>query len=154
MRHLSDTHFKDRMCNRIPDQEGLIYKCPQCNHIARDRQSFVRHYGIVHKMVVKYLNEMGIHSLYDEARNSSDPQSPATTPQPNTPQYQPARNSSTNLCSSKSSQFPTDSDTPVIPSTTTHRVYITVNSPQNSYSTAESYCSELWVTHASITSSN
>ena len=79
MRHLSDTHFKDRMCNGIPDQEGLIYKCPQCNHVARDRQSFVRHYGIVHKMVVKYLNEMGIHTLDDENVRSA-PQSPATTP--------------------------------------------------------------------------
>ena len=78
LRHLCDTHFKDRMCNGIPDQEGLIYKYPKCNHVARDRQSFVRHYGIVHKMVVKYLNEMGIHSLDDEHRNMSAPQSPAT----------------------------------------------------------------------------
>lgn len=59
MRHLSDTHFKDRMCDGITDQEGLIYKCPQCNHIARDRQSFVRHYGRVHKMVIKYLEWNG-----------------------------------------------------------------------------------------------
>ena len=85
LRHLADTHFKDRMCNGIPDQEGLIYKCPQCNHIARDRQSFVRHYGIVHKMVIKYLNEMGIHTLDDEHRNNSAPQSPAP---PRQPQYQ------------------------------------------------------------------
>ena len=76
LRHLCDTHFKDRMCNGIPDQEGLIYKCPQCNHVARDRQSFVRHYGIVHKMVVKYLNEMGLHCL-DEGPASA-PVSPAT----------------------------------------------------------------------------
>ena len=78
LRHLCDTHFKDRMCHGIPDQEGLIYKCPQCNHVARDRQGFVRHYGIVHRMVVKYLNEMGIHNLDDEHRTGSAPPSPAT----------------------------------------------------------------------------
>ena len=78
LRHLADTHFKDRMCNNMPDREGLVYQCPQCPQIARDRQSFVRHYGIVHKMVIKYLNEMGIHSLDDEKKA---PPSPAT-PQP------------------------------------------------------------------------
>lgn len=79
LRHLADTHFKDRMCNNMPDREGLVYQCPQCPQVARDRQSFVRHYGIVHKMVIKYLNEMGIHSLDDEGKSA--PQSPAT-PQP------------------------------------------------------------------------
>merc|ERR1719319_884861 len=75
LRHLSDTHFRDRICAGIPDHEGVIYKCPQCSHAARDRQAFVRHYGMVYKMVIKYLNEMGIHSL-DEDRKST-PASPA-----------------------------------------------------------------------------
>ena len=82
LRHLADTHFKDRMCNNMPDREGLVYQCPQCAHVARDRQSFVRHYGIVHRMVVKYLNEMGIHSLDDDgvvgnSSKGSAPPSPA-----------------------------------------------------------------------------
>jgi hypothetical protein len=82
LRHLADTHFKDRMCNNMPEREGLVYQCPQCAHVARDRQSFVRHYGIVHRMVVKYLNEMGIHSLDDEVgpmggKGASAPSSPA-----------------------------------------------------------------------------
>jgi hypothetical protein len=85
LRHLADTHFKDRMCNNMPDREGLVYQCPQCPHVARDRQAFVRHYGIVHHMVIKYLNEMGIHSLDSEgAGGSKAPQSPvvpAVTPQ-------------------------------------------------------------------------
>ena len=111
LRHLADTHFKDRMCNNMPDREGLVYHCPQCPQVARDRQSFVRHYGIVHKMVIKYLNEMGIHSLDDDKplqpssphpgyghndsfspRGYSEPiNSPSYySPQPQTPQRSPA----------------------------------------------------------------
>ena len=74
LRHLADTHFRDRMCNNMPDREGMVYQCPQCPQVARDRQSFVRHYGIVHRMVIKYLNEMGIHSLDDDK--------PAASPSP------------------------------------------------------------------------
>ena len=111
LRHLADTHFKDRMCNNMPDREGLVYQCPQCPQVARDRQSFVRHYGIVHKMVIKYLNEMGIHSLDDEKtmppssphpsyghndsfspRAYSEPMNSPSyySPQPQTPQRSPA----------------------------------------------------------------
>ena len=63
LRHLADCHFRERLCQGM--QSGELYKCPKCNHESKDKGGFVRHYGLVHKMVQKWLKEMGING-YDE----------------------------------------------------------------------------------------
>ena len=40
-----------------------MYKCPECKHTSKDKGGFVRHYGLVHKMVQLFLKEMGIHQF-------------------------------------------------------------------------------------------
>jgi hypothetical protein len=49
LRHLADCHFRERLCQGM--QQGEIYKCPECQHSSKDKGGFVRHYGLVHKMV-------------------------------------------------------------------------------------------------------
>ena len=33
------------------------FKCPRCNHVAKDLKSLIRHYGLNHKVVLAILNE-------------------------------------------------------------------------------------------------
>ena len=68
LRHLADCHFRERLCEGV--QTGEVYKCPQCAHESKDKGGFVRHYGLVHKMVQKWLKEMGIHGYDDESRKA------------------------------------------------------------------------------------
>ena len=58
LRHLADCHFRERLCRGLPP--GDVFKCPACNHESKDKGGFVRHYGLVHKMVQKWLLEQGI----------------------------------------------------------------------------------------------
>ncbi len=58
LRHLADCHFRERLCQGL--QQGDVFKCPACSHESKDKGGFVRHYGLVHKMVLKYAEEMGI----------------------------------------------------------------------------------------------
>lgn len=53
LRHLADCHYRERLCQGL--QQGDVYKCPSCNHESKDKGGFVRHYGLVHKMVQKWL---------------------------------------------------------------------------------------------------
>ena len=68
LRHLADCHFRERLCEGV--QTNDVYKCPQCAHESKDKGGFVRHYGLVHKMVQKWLKEMGIHGYDDESRKA------------------------------------------------------------------------------------
>ena len=68
LRHLADCHFRERLCQGM--QTGDVYKCSRCNHESKDKGGFVRHYGLVHKMVQKWLKEMGIHGYDDENKKS------------------------------------------------------------------------------------
>ena len=68
LRHLADCHFRERLCEGV--QTGEVYKCPQCAHESKDKGGFVRHYGLVHKMVQKWLKEMGINGYDDESRKA------------------------------------------------------------------------------------
>jgi hypothetical protein len=66
LRHLADCHFRERLCQGV--QQGDLYKCPDCNHSSKDKGGFVRHYGLVHKMVQKWLREMGIVGFDDDSK--------------------------------------------------------------------------------------
>ncbi len=50
--------------------QGDMFKCPDCNHTSKDKGGFVRHYGLVHKMVQHFLTEMGIHKFADIQQSS------------------------------------------------------------------------------------
>jgi hypothetical protein len=71
LRHLADCHFRERLCQGV--QHGEVYKCPfpDCNHSSKDKGGFVRHYGLVHKMVQKWLREMGIHGFDEDSSKKS-----------------------------------------------------------------------------------
>ena len=62
LRHLCDCHFRERLCQGLPPASGVdtTYKCPICSHESKDKGGFVRHYGLVHKVVQGWLKEMGI----------------------------------------------------------------------------------------------
>ena len=66
LRHLADCHFRERLCQGLPSGAD-VYKCPECNHESKDKGGFVRHYGLVHKMVQTWLKEMGIQGFDDTA---------------------------------------------------------------------------------------
>ena len=68
LRHLADCHFRERLCQGLPSGVD-VYKCPECNHESKDKGGFVRHYGLVHKMVQTWLKEMGIQGFDDTALN-------------------------------------------------------------------------------------
>lgn len=72
LRHLADCHFRERLCAGLPPG-GEVFKCPACSHESKDKGGFVRHYGLVHKMVQKWVKEMGID--IDEDSSSSAPSS-------------------------------------------------------------------------------
>ena len=56
LRHLADCHFRERLCQGMMTSDGSsTYKCPECSHESKDKGGFVRHYGLVHKMVQKWL---------------------------------------------------------------------------------------------------
>merc|ERR1719188_1821548 len=59
LRHLADCHYRERLCEGLPPG-GDSFKCPACNHESKDKGGFVRHYGLVHKMVQKWLKESGL----------------------------------------------------------------------------------------------
>ena len=61
LRHLADCHYRERLCEGLPPG-GDSFKCPwpSCNHESKDKGGFVRHYGLVHKMVQKWLKESGL----------------------------------------------------------------------------------------------
>lgn len=69
LRHLADCHFRERLCQGV--QQGDVYKCPECQHSSKDKGGFVRHYGLVHKMVQKWLREMGILGFDDESKKTA-----------------------------------------------------------------------------------
>ena len=64
LRHLADCHFKDKLIVNLP-KGTEIYKCPECNHESKDKGSFARHLGLVHKKIQQWLKEMGIEG-YDD----------------------------------------------------------------------------------------
>jgi hypothetical protein len=70
LRHLADCHFRERLCQGL--QQGEVYKCPQCNHESKDKGGFVRHYGLVHKMVQTWLKEMGIQGFDEESSQAAN----------------------------------------------------------------------------------
>ena len=104
LRHLADCHFRERLCQGLP-QGAEVYKCPECNHESKDKGGFVRHYGLVHKMVQTWLKEMGINGFEStevekkekptkstSAAAAELPAAAALAPQqqqPQTPQQQP-----------------------------------------------------------------
>ena len=51
--------------------QGDTYKCPKCGHTSKDKGGFVRHYGLVHKMVQKWLKEMGITGFDEESKKAA-----------------------------------------------------------------------------------
>ena len=58
LRHLADCHFRERLCQgMVTSPDSSTYKCPapDCNHESKDKGGYVRHYGLVHKMVQKWL---------------------------------------------------------------------------------------------------
>ena len=72
LRHLCDCHFRERLCQVLPTSASgstseTTYKCPhpQCTHESKDKGGFVRHYGLVHKVVQGWLKEMGITGFDD-----------------------------------------------------------------------------------------
>ena len=72
LRHLCDCHFRERLCQVLPPSASgstseTTYKCPhpQCTHESKDKGGFVRHYGLVHKVVQGWLKEMGITGFDD-----------------------------------------------------------------------------------------
>ena len=67
--HLADCHFRERLCQGV--QQGDLYKCPDCNHSSKDKGGFVRHYGLVHKMVQKWLREMGIQGFDEDSKKAN-----------------------------------------------------------------------------------
>ncbi len=71
LRHLADCHFRERLCQGL--QQGDVFKCPACTHESKDKGGFVRHYGLVHKMVQKYVAEMGIN-IDEEAKKQPSEQ--------------------------------------------------------------------------------
>ena len=90
LRHLCDCHFRERLCQVLPPTAGgatsetTSYKCPypQCTHESKDKGGFVRHYGLVHKVVQSWLKEMGITG-FDEGEKKQKIEftgpSPSTT---------------------------------------------------------------------------
>ncbi len=88
LRHLADCHFRERLCQALP-QGGAgvdVYKCPECSHESKDKGGFVRHYGLVHKMVQTWLKEMGITGFDDNESKSSSPVVQKPQPQAAQPQ--------------------------------------------------------------------
>ena len=63
LRHLADCHFRERLCQGMMTSDGSSYKCPECNHESKDKGGFVRHYGLVHKMVQKWLKVKTTNTL-------------------------------------------------------------------------------------------
>ena len=58
LRHSADKHFFDRLKADLQIQSGQPpFKCPYCTFEGKDIKLLVRHYGINHRMVLKYLNE-------------------------------------------------------------------------------------------------
>jgi hypothetical protein len=56
-RHLSERHFKSELARELPQQPP--YNCPlsPCTYSGKETlTALVKHYGIVHKGVQKYLN--------------------------------------------------------------------------------------------------
>ena len=66
LRHLADCHYRERLCQGL--QQGDTYKCPACTHESKDKGGFVRHYGLVHKMVQKWLKEDGLGGALTDDR--------------------------------------------------------------------------------------
>ena len=77
---IPDCHFRERLCAGI--QPGNVLKCPICNHESKDKGGFIRHYGLVHKMVQKWLKEQGIPGFDEDSKPGGHVQSPSPIVRP------------------------------------------------------------------------
>ena len=69
LKHLSKVHFKHKLLSEMPKQAP--YKCPwpSCEVTKKDRFNLALHYGMIHKMALKLVQEMPEDAL-DDARGA------------------------------------------------------------------------------------
>ena len=66
LKHLSKVHFKHKLLSEMPKQAP--YKCPwpSCEVTKKDRFNLALHYGMIHKMALKLVQEMPEDALDEE----------------------------------------------------------------------------------------
>ena len=58
--HILYRHFKERLMKDLTQTNNGLIKCPKCNHKSEDWKEVIKHYGIEHKMVRTWLQQMNI----------------------------------------------------------------------------------------------
>ena len=54
-KHFLINHFNEKIRSFLPEKEP--FKCPKCEYVAKQKYILLLHYGITHKIVIKYLEE-------------------------------------------------------------------------------------------------
>ena len=54
-KHFLINHFNEQVRNMLPSTEP--FQCPKCEHVAKTKFHLLVHFGIVHKVVLKLLEQ-------------------------------------------------------------------------------------------------